>query len=188
MEHLKNYMKNIYKVTDSDWDLVKESVHTDQIGHGEYFLRDGQVCHWLGFIEKGVMRYLTFSGSGKELTCNFASEDEFIGEAESFFQRKPCYLNLQAITDCTIATIGYDDFKNIIAKFPLFLKISEDISYRTVVGLLNKKNFPPGSSATAKYRQFVQQYPQIIQRVPLGIIASYLEITQQSLSRIRKQV
>jgi CRP-like cAMP-binding protein len=164
------------------------NVHIDQIKHGDYFLKEGQVCRRLGFIEEGVLRYIVFSDSGKELTCNFASEDEFIGEAESFFRKKPSFLNLQAVTDCTIATIGFNDFQNILAKFPPFSKISEDISYRAVLGLLNKKNFIPGSNASAKYRQFVQQYPQIIRRVPLGMIASYLEITQQSLSRIRKQM
>lgn len=123
-----------------------------------------------------------------KFTCFFVSEDEFIGDPESFHQRKPCQLNLQAVTDCTIATIGLENFDSILEKYPPFREITEDIGYKTVIGLLNKKNFQSGSNASFKYRQFMRQFPGIFQRVPLGYIASYLDITQQSLSRIRKQV
>jgi CRP-like cAMP-binding protein len=188
MERMKQYFKNIYKLSDSECDIIKIHTQAEHLRAGEYFLRKGQACHHLGFIEKGIMHYTFFKETGEEVTCNFASEDEFIGESEAFFLQKLCVYNLKAALNCTVITINLENFKSIQKNFPAFREISDDINYKTVRGLLDKRSFLAGNDAVSKYRNFVNQFPEVLLRVPLGYIASYLDITQQSLSRIREQL
>jgi CRP-like cAMP-binding protein len=188
MERLKNYLLRNYNLTKDDLDQLKDNFHPGKIDAGEYFVKAGKICYRLGFIEEGVMRYTYFPRDDREFTCSFASEEEFIGEPESFLSQNPCRLSIRAAIDCRVMTITLDDYKDILEKYPPFSKIFEDIDYRTVLSLLEKRTFLAGIDAVTRYRHFIDKYPSLIQRVPLGYIASYLDITQQSLSRIRRQV
>jgi CRP-like cAMP-binding protein len=188
MDLLKQYIQRVYKVTEVEWDLVKDYFQTEELKAGKFFVQSGKICYRLGYIEEGVIRHSFFKESGKEVTCSFSSEEEFIGESDSFIQQKPCPFNQQATTDCTLVTFTLEGYNTIIKKLPRAREIFEDIGYRTVRALLDKRTIFLGSDATSKYMYLIHHYPRILQRVPLGYIASYLDITQQSLSRIRKQI
>jgi CRP-like cAMP-binding protein len=142
----------------------------------------------IGFVAEGVMRYSYFKENGKELTCNFVCENEFVGEPESMFKRKPAGINEQAITDCVLVTFTPEDIKKLRKVYPRFDEISADIGQKTIRGLLDKRTFLIDNDAATRYRYFIKHYPHILMRVPLSYVASYLDITQQSLSRLRKQI
>jgi CRP-like cAMP-binding protein len=188
MDLLKKYIQRVYKLTEYEWNLVKDYFHPSLVKAGQYFVKSGKICYRLGFIEEGVMRHYYFKESGKEVTCSFSSEEEFIGDPESFHEQKPCPFNVQAATNCSLVVFNLDDYNNVLKKYPPSREIFEDISYKTVKRLLDERTTFAGSDATSKYQYLSHSFPGILQRVPLGYIASYLDITQQSLSRIRKQI
>jgi len=188
MDPLKIYIQSVYHVSEHDWNLIKDFFQPAEVKAGEYFVHTGKICHRMGFVARGVLRYTYFKENGKEITCNFVSEGEFIGESNSFFQRSPADVNVQAITDCEVFTFTLHDFKKMVAIYSRFVEISGDIAQKTIRSLLDKRNFLVDSDARTKYQYFLKHYPHIMQRVPLGYVASYLDITQQSLSRLRKHI
>jgi hypothetical protein len=124
---------------------------------------------------------------GLDITCYFSSEDNFVGDPDSFFSHKPSDKNIQALTDSEVVGFSLENMKNILANFPRFEKIMQFIDHDVMMGLMSQRDFLQHTEAAIKYQKFMEQYPHILQRVPLSYVASFLGITQQSLSRLRKQ-
>ena len=188
MHRLKKYLHTNYQLSEKDWNLTKEYLQVELIQKGEYFVREGTICRALGFLAEGVMRYMRFEENGEETTCYFVSENDFVGDPDSFRAQKPSEMNLQAITNCTLITFTHDGYKKFLFNYPRFREIMTDIDHRTMMGLLNQRDFLLNKDAGEKYRQFIELFPHILQRVPLGYVASYLGIAQPSLSRLRRQL
>ena len=150
-------------------------------------MREGRVCRHLGFIAEGVMRYTRFEESGQETTCYFVSENDFCADPVSFDTQKSSTMNLHAITECVLITISYDANQNLLKELPRHRELLAAIDRKTNMDLMHQRDFLINKDASSRYEYFVKNYPHILQRVPLGHIASFLDITQQSLSRLRRQ-
>lgn len=187
MIHFKKHLQQAYRLSEQEWDQFNEHFALQHVSRGTFFIRQGSICRSMAFIEEGVMRYLRFEENGEETTCYFQSENEFVGDPDSFFDRKPSQLNATAITDCTVVTFSFEDFQ-FLKQYPRFMEVLTQINSDVMKGLLQQRDFLLNKDAASKYKEFMERYPQLFQRVPLGIIASYLGITQQSLSRLRKQL
>ena len=133
------------------------------------------------------MRYC-MTREGEDITCYFIYENGFAGDPDSFFPRKPSERNLQALTDCELINITRTNVDKLIENCPRFLTIMSLIDHKVMMDLMTQRDFLLHADAEEKYRKFMEYYPQILQRVPLGYVASFLGITQQSLSRLRKQI
>jgi CRP-like cAMP-binding protein len=184
--HFKEHMQQHYALTEREWETIRDFGESEQLARGEYFVREGKICRKLGFIANGVMRYTRFEESGDETTCYFMSEGDFVGDPESFEAQKPSDKNVHAITECTLVTISHESFGRLLKEVPRFREISAAIDRVTMMTLLYQRDFLINRDAASKYDWFVQHFPHIVMRVPLGHIASFLDITQQSLSRLRK--
>ncbi len=188
MVRLKEYLQSNFHVNDREWGVTQQHVKLQRIPGGEFFLREGNICRQLAFIVEGVMRYLRFEEMGDETTCYFVSENDFVGDPESFATQKPSDKNLFAVTDCMLATISYEAWQRLSKTLPRFPEISAAINQKTMMDLLAQRDFLLNKDAAARYLYFIEHYPYILQRTPLGYIASYLGMTQQSLSRLRGQL
>jgi CRP-like cAMP-binding protein len=188
VDRLKEYLQKHYRINEHDWNLIHGFFKPALIRSGEYFLRAGRICHRMGFIAKGVMRYTHFKEDGKEITCNFVSENDFVGEPDSLLNHIPTDISQQAVTDCRLITFTLEDMNSCRKVFPRFTEITADITQKTIRSLLVQRTFLADRDAAGKYQYFMIHYPQFLQRVPLGYIASFLDITQQSLSRLRKNI
>jgi CRP/FNR family transcriptional regulator, anaerobic regulatory protein len=187
MDLFKKYLQDNFKFSDQDWEDISEFVEPMTIDKGEYFVQQGKVCRRLAFIAEGVFR-LCMERDGLDITCYFVSENGFVGDPDSFYSRKPSDKNIQALTDALIVGITLDNLNNIYSKCPRFKEIMLSIDHKVVMDLMTQRDFLQHADATAKYQHFVQHYSHILQRVPLGYVASFLGITQQSLSRLRKEI
>jgi len=183
----KEYLQGHFQVSDSAWGLTRDHVGLLDLPAGEYFVREGKICRHLGFIAEGVMRYSRFEESGDETTCYFVSETDFVGDPVSFDARKPSTMNIQAITDCVLVTISYEANQKLLKTVPRHRELLASIDRKTTMDLMRQREFLMNRDAASKYRYFIEHYPHILQRVPLGHVASFLDITQQSLSRLRKK-
>src|ERR1044071_2875034 len=184
MDRLKKHLQQTYQLSDKDWVNFKDHFKLQAIRKGDYFVQQGSVCRALGFIAEGVMRYLRLEENGEETTCYFLSENEFVGDPDSFFARTPSQMNASAITDCTLIIFSLEDYQRL-NQYSRFKEIMAQISTDVIMGLLHQRDFLLNKDAASKYKAFMEQYPGLLQRVPLAHIASYLGITQQSLSRLR---
>ena len=160
----------------------------DLVPAGEFYLREGMVCHRQGFIAEGVMRYCNAGEDGALLTCYFAAENDLAGDPEGFARQAPSKLTLQAVTDVLVVSLGREQQQDLLARFPEFGGITALMVQDFLTSLANQRAFLLNKDAKSKYLHFLQHYPHILNRTPLGMVASYLGIKQQSLSRLRSQL
>jgi len=183
----KKHLQDNYPFSEEDWDIMKEYCETLNVPKNEYFVQKGKVCRRMGFIAEGVMRYC-MERDGDDITCYFICENNFAGDPDSFFAHKPSEKNVQALTDCILIAFSLDSVQKLSKAFPRFTEIAAAIDRRVMMELMMQRDFLLNADAATKYQKFIEYYPHILQRVPLGYIASFLGIKQQSLSRLRKQI
>ncbi len=158
-----------------------------EVERNEYFFKAGIICNAYHFIEKGIVRAYTFDVDGNEVTTAFNLKNSFVSDLLSFFNRVPSREYGQAITDCETWYLTYDYMQENFHTLPDFrefgrLKLvnSYSILKERMLSMLQK-------SAEQRYHDLVNSSPEIFQHVPLKYVASYLGITDTSLSRIRKE-
>ena len=188
LSRFRDYFERNFKIDGREWEITREDVVPELLAKNDYFVREGVVCRKLAFIAEGVMRYTRFEESGDETTCYFCAEEDFVGDPESFDTQKPSDKNLMAITDCQLVSLPYDAVRNLARALPRFREIMAAIDRTTTMNLLHQRDFLINRDAASRYQYFLEHYPHILSRVPLGHVASFLDITQQSLSRLRKQL
>lgn len=154
---------------------------------GEYFLEEGQICRHIGFIETGLVRYY-INDDGNEKTIYFNKENEFVCNYQSLLPKIASNTNIQAIEDCTLQIISYDNlqllYRNIKGGERFGRLAIEQVFVSSIEQMKSIYKDPP----VIRYQQFLNAYPDLVQRLPQYYIASYVGIKPQSLSRIRKRL
>jgi len=153
---------------------------------GQLLLREGEVCKALGFIVKGAVRQFAVDDKGTENIIGLQIENWFTGDRDSYFREQPSIYNIQAWENCEILFVHKDDLNrlNTITAFTeMRTKLDENNSIASQKRLLSHISH----SADKRYEDFLQNQPQLAQRFPLHVIASFLGITKETLSRIRRQ-
>ena len=183
----KNFLQEQLHLTEKECEAVKEYFQLQSFPKNEYFVSQGKVCRKLAFIAEGVVRFCMFRDDGTDVTCFFMCENDFVGDPESFFPQKPSDKNVQALTDCQLITIYYENMQKILQQVPSGKEINAAIDHYVMMKMLYQRTFLLNLDATVRYKEFMREYAHILQRIPLSYIANFLGITQQSLSRLRKQ-
>ncbi|MBW1298982.1 Crp/Fnr family transcriptional regulator [Aquimarina litoralis] len=147
----------------------------------------GKVCDAIYFVEKGIARTYYYK-NGKDITYWIVTENDFVGAMASFFLREPSNKLVETIEPCILWKFEYEKLEALFAVNHEIERIARLFS-NYGIGLLEKRaDSLHFNSAKERYHILVEQQPDILRRVPLGMIASFLGITQETLSRIRKQV
>jgi len=153
----------------------------------DYLLREGQYCRHLSFIVSGTFRFFHINEKGDEKDEHFSLGNEFVVDIQSFMDDIPAKMNIQAISDSRILTIIQSDYNQLSKDIPqliifenLMIKKSLFNTYDRLVSLLKD---PPDT----RYLNLIQDQPRIHEEVPLQYIASYLGVTRETISRIRKR-
>ena len=154
---------------------------------GSLFLQEGQRSRDYLFLEKGIMRSFLNDTEGNEVTTAFYSSGNVVFEAASFFQHVPSPENIQALADCSGWKISFEELNNLFHSLPAFRETGRAILVRTLVSLKLRTLSMINKTADQRYAALLQSHPEIFLQVPLKHIASYLGITDTSLSRIRKE-
>ena len=186
-EQLIASIKSIIDLTPQEVDCVKQLFQENFIKKGGFFLAEGEVCKHAGFIVKGLVRYY-INHDGEDKTYDFAQENNFICNYESFLPGTPSTKNIQALEDCEILQISYADlqmFYNSIAHAERFGRIViEQVFVHTLKDLSSFYTDTPEH----RYDKFLKEHPDLQQRISQYHIASYVGVKPQSLSRIRKRI
>ena len=186
-EKLISNIKSIIDLTAKEVDCIDLLWKTKSIKKGDSFLAEGEVCKHAGFIVKGLMRYY-INHDGEDKTYDFAQENNFICNYESFLPKTPSTKIIQALEDCEILQISYTDlqiFYNSIAQAERFGRIViEQVFVHTLKDLSSFYTDTP----EYRYDKFLKEHPDLQQRVSQYHIASYVGVKPQSLSRIRKRI
>ncbi|MBV4356880.1 Crp/Fnr family transcriptional regulator [Pinibacter aurantiacus] len=183
-ESLKNILLNLHPLEEEVLNEIAQRLERTELEKKELLLRQKQVCKYIYFIEKGFLRSFYNEGDN-EVTTWFMKEHDFIISVKSFFDQQASYESIEAVEDCILYYISYEDLIQLYEKFHSF----------TFVGLMLTQHYYKQSEdrlfnlrkkdAFERYQYLVETYPEITLRCPLKHIASYLGITLETLSRIR---
>ena len=152
----------------------------------QYLLKEGNISDEYVFLESGFMRSFAHDMDGDEVTTNFYWENQLVFEVSSFFNRTKSKENIQAINDCSGRFITYEQLNNLFHSLPEFRDFGRSVLVKGFTALKTRVLSVITESAEARYEALLKNNPEIFQHVSLKHIASYLGITDTSLSRIRK--
>jgi CRP-like cAMP-binding protein len=154
---------------------------------GEFFLKEGQFSNEYLFLASGFMRAYVRSVEGEEVTTGFYASNQVVFEVYSFFNRRSSSENIQALTTCHTFVIHYDTLNHLFHTQPAFRDFGRAVLVKGFSAYKARMLSMITETAEARYAQLLKTNPEIFQHAPLKYIASYLGITDSSLSRIRKE-
>lgn len=172
----------------ADYELILEAHHKISAPKGTFLLKKDQVANDYYILEDGLVRTYLYDYEGHEITTSFSCNQEVVIEVASIFQRIPTQEYIQCITDCQLWKISYNDFQELFHKIPAMREWGR--AWMAFELYLSKKRATEmiTESAKSRYLKLMEEKPQVLQQAPLKYIASYLGITDTSLSRIRKEI
>lgn len=176
------------KISSEDKEIIRNSIAYRKIKEGEILLQEGQIARELFFICKGVLKLANVSAKGNEVIHYFLSNGQFCSNLKSFNENFISNFRIQAACDAEIIVFEKEKLYFLYKEIPYLKILLGEICQRALFSNMQIRNSYLGNDAAARYQMFLLQQSDIALKVSLCDIASYLGITQQSLSRIRKNI
>lgn len=186
-EKLISSIQSLINLTPKEVDCINQLFKEKEIKKGDFFLADGQVCKQAGFIVKGLIRYY-INHDGEDKTYDFAQESDFICNYESFIPQTPSTKIIQALEDCEILQISYDDLQIFYKSIRHGERFGRLVIEQVFIQMLQDLSSFYTNTPEQRYKIFLKKYPDLQQRISQYHIASYVGVKPQSLSRIRKRI
>ena len=169
-------------------DIILTKSFFRTIQKGEFLLKEGSICNTLFYIKNGVTRHFILDSKGIEFTKNFTQEGNLVlGSISSFLTNEKAITQLQALTDLEFYELNYTDFTELI-KNPDFVNFWDTLLCNYIIKKEKKEIAMILGDASSRYLDFLHDFPNLINRIPHYYIASYLGISSETLSRIRRKL
>jgi len=185
IKHINSYTST--PLTDREEELIKNAFVSKKIKKKQYFLQEGQVCKYSAFIVKGAMRQYSVDDKGVEHIVRLLIENWWAVDRESFVMLTPSVYNIDAWEDSEVLLITKSESLDLLDQIPVLGKWTRKLDENHAVAAQRRLSASISFSAEKRYSDFASTYPEFLQRFPQHMIASYLGITKETLSRIRHQ-
>jgi CRP-like cAMP-binding protein len=186
-DNLIQLFQNVLPMSTGKAEQLAEKFKAGKIARNEYLLKESAVCSESHFIEEGMMRSYIYDLDGNEVTTAFYSKNMFASDLLSYFKRTHSKEYIQALVDCETWYITYEDMQESFHTIPEFREFGR-LNIINHYGILKQRMLSMlQETAEQRYANLINSNPEILQNAPLKYIASYLGITDTSLSRIRKE-
>jgi CRP/FNR family cyclic AMP-dependent transcriptional regulator len=185
---INEFVSKRVALTKSEYDYFNDKLQYKTFKKKEIILEPGVVCNFEGYVLKGLFRMYCINESGNETDLLFASEDWWIGDLISFSQRIPSKLYIQALEDSEVLLISYENKELLFNKIPALERLFRLMVQKAFETMMNRLLATISETAESRYLQFIKRYPSIPLRVPQHMIASYLGITPEFLSKTRAKL
>jgi CRP-like cAMP-binding protein len=188
VRQLLEYIKQYVDLTPDEESTLSLNVKLKKFQKGQFVVQNGEVCKYENFVLSGCLRSFYLDNEGQEHVIMFAVENWWTADLGSFITQKSADLNVQCLEDSELIQIHYNDLQKLYLEIPKLERFFRIIIQKAFVAAQKRivNNF--SMEATERYIQFREQYPNIEQRVPQYMIASYLGITKEFLSKIRNKL
>jgi len=188
IEPLLDYFDRLFPLNKEEQELVTEKFHSRLFRKRQYVLQEGDVCTHFYFVVRGCLRMYKIDDKGNTHILQFAAENYFINDLGSFHGVKPSALNIDALEDTVVLQISRDDLISLYTKAPIFHRIFRVLIENSFVRLQERLLQNISSTAEERYQTFLENYSHLINRLSQVQIASYLGITPEFLSRLRRKL
>ena len=186
-DKLSQFIRNVYPMPLSQADVIVSLFKQKSFGKNEWLLKQGRPCNEYYFLEEGYMRAYTFDLDGNDVTTAFYSGNQIVCELFSFFKRIPSKENIQALSECHTWYITFEELNGVFHAMPEFREFGRSILVNAYSGLKQRMLSMLHETAEERYGNLLRNNPDIFNHAALKNIATYLGITDTSLSRIRKE-
>ena len=184
---IDNNIAKKYNLTDEEISLTMSGYEPLTVDANDFFLKEGEICNYIGFVIKGLLRSFIYDDYANEITSDFFPENTLIISFDSFNNRVPSKENIKAIENSELMVISYEKQKELYDKIPAWNLICRDLADFKSREMTERANRFQIMSAKERYQTFCTEHPDILQRTTLGNIASYIGVDIATLSRIRKK-
>jgi len=175
-------------LTEEEFNLCKPLFSQRKLRKRQFILQEGDVCKYNIFVGKGLLRSYTIDEKGNEHILQFALEGWWTADLYSFFTGEPSLFNIEALEDSELLLITHPSWESLLEKVPAFERYFRILIQNSLIATQRRLIGSLSETAEQKYLKFVKAYPESIQRVPQHMIASYLGITRETLSRLRRDI
>ena len=186
MEHILNTLKQYVPLTRLAIEAFENVVTYISYPEKTILLQQGKYSRNLFFLKSGFARGF-YSADGKEVTTWFAAENDILVSFHAFITQKPSYESIELLAPCTLVRISYDNLQNLYKTYEEFNTIGRLITEKYYIDLEERTRSLQLNSAKERYDILLKTQPDILQNAPLSQIASYLGMTQETLSRVRRK-
>ncbi|MGC1632469.1 MAG: Crp/Fnr family transcriptional regulator [Gelidibacter sp.] len=186
--NLKTFLVTNLAIDDHEISPLLENCKIKRVQKDAFLLKPGEYCKQTFFVENGLLRQYSIDEKGKEHTISFAPENWFVTDRESVYFNQPTAYFIQALEDSTVTVLDKNLIQVLTDKAPSFTEFNNRLLHNHIRQLQNRINLLLSASAEERYLNFIEMYPDILLRVPQTMVASYLGITPESLSRVRKEL
>ena len=188
MKEFINYILQFGDLNQQQIDLITKKAEMLELRKEEYFSEAGKIAQQVGFVLDGIVRVCYYNNKGEEITKYFIDENNLVVDLESFNNDICSNAYVQAVTDCKILVFSKKDWKELLDIIIPWNSIVNKIISRALIQKVERRSPLVTEDAATRYLTFLKIYPNAVNRIPLSYVASYLGMTQSSLSRIRKNV
>ncbi len=188
MEKLINYLLQFGQLNKIQIGFVQSHVTKIILKKEQFFSEAGKISNKVAFIEEGVLRVNYFNSGGEELTKYFLDENNFAVDINSYNNKIPSSEYIQAVTDCKLLVLTVKGMEELSRTIIGWDEIISKITAKALIEKVNRISPMMSEDGKARYLSFLEKFPGMANRIPLSMLASYLGITQSSLSRIRRGI
>ena len=175
-------------ITDEEFEFCKTLFIPKKLRKRQYLLQEGDVCRYTSFVEKGMLRTFSVDEKGNEPILQFSFEGWWIADLYSFLTEEPSIYNIEALENCELLLITKPSWDTLLEKVPAFERYFRILIQNNLIATQRRLMSSLSETAEEKYKKLIDNFPGCLNRVPQHMIASYLGITPETLSRIRGQM
>ena len=186
-QELKNYIQKSIDISSDDLEEIVRYYTAEKVSRKTSLLRAGEICKFESFILKGCIKIFFINQEGLEVVLSFATENWWVSDLLSFQEQVPTRMHIEALEDTEVLSITREKKEELLEKFPSLEKMFRIIIQRHLYAYQERLFRSIALTAEQRYDVFLSKYPELPQRIPQHLIASYLGISPEFLSRLRKR-
>ena len=185
---LISFLRLFRDISDADAELILNATESRSYKEDEYLFKGDTICSEMFFIADGVLRIMAFNEQGTEVTHFFLKSNQFCTILNSFINQVKAYESICAACDTEVVVFKRTQLYKLYTELPYLKPLIDSITNQALLDKIALRNAYLGQDSSARYKTFMELQPEVALRVALSDVASYLGITPQSLSRIRKKL
>ncbi len=184
-ERLKNSLEEHVSLTNEEWEYFKNKFRPKRMLKRQFLLQEGNVCREMAFVEKGSLYSYTVDLAGNKHVIRFAFEGWWMVNLQSFLTEQPTRLNIEVLENSELLMLDRKNHDELLEELPAYMSYYRIIVQDAYVALQQRVENALGLTAEEKYKRLIEDSPEFLNRVPLNLVASYLGVSPETLSRVR---
>lgn len=184
-QQLKESFQEHISLSEEEWEFCKNEFRPKRMLKRQFLLQEGDICRELAFVEKGALCSYSVDSKGNQHVIRFAFEGWWIADLQSFFTNNPSTFNIEVLEDSELLMLDRKNHDKLLGEIPAYERYHRIIVQNAYVALQKRVENALGLTAEEKYARLIQHNPEFMNRVPLNLVASYLGMSPETLSRVR---